>query len=90
MTLLKGIESGELEREEEGTVNFYQEIKVLPILDPTLIELKAHPFVTIISLIYDAVAESIDCCRVHCDDKLDKNSKNGRIVSIHLLRDFRY
>lgn len=72
MTLLKWIDSGELEREEEGNSKFLSEIRVLPILDPTLIELKAHPFVTIISLIYDAVAESIDCCRVHCDDKLDK------------------
>ncbi len=72
MTLLKGIESGEIKQKEGGHSDNLSKIKVLPILDPTLIELKAHPFVTIISLIYDAVTESIDCCRVHCDDKLDK------------------
>jgi hypothetical protein len=72
MTLLKGIESGEIKQKGGEHSDNLSKIKVLPILDPTLIELKAHPFVTIISLIYDAVAESIDCCRVHCDDKLDK------------------
>jgi len=72
MTLLKGIENGEIKQKEGGHSDNLSKIKVLPILDPTLIELKAHPFVSIISLIYDAVTESIDCCRVHCDEKLDK------------------
>lgn len=70
LTLLKGINSGELHKVKDN--EFLSDIQILPILDPTLIEQKAHPFVTIISLIYDSVAESIDCCRVHCDDKLDK------------------
>jgi len=73
MTLLKWIDSGELEREEEGNSKFLSEIRVLPILDPTLIEQKAHPFVTIISLIYNTVIGYIDYYRVNCDDKFDRN-----------------
>lgn len=55
----------------EETYNDRKEVKVLPIIDPTLIEEKGHAFLNVVSAVSDLVTEHFNKNKFHSDSNDD-------------------